>query len=76
MSESEPLYVDASLPATLRYPGGSTDCYTVQEAKMAWERLPVSDREQSTIKVNVTGGAVYSAAEISRLHYGPKPAGS
>jgi hypothetical protein len=76
MSESEPIYVDASLPATLRHPGGSIDCYTVQEAKMAWDRLSAKDREQSTIKVNVTGGAVYSAQEIDRLHYGPKPAGS
>jgi hypothetical protein len=74
MSEADKIYADAGLPATLRHVGGSLDCYTLQEAALAWWRLSENDREQATIKVNVPGGPVYTAKEIGRLHYGPKPA--
>jgi hypothetical protein len=59
---------------TVQHAPGSFDCYTLQEAVLAWHRRPAKDREQATIKVNVPGGPVYTAREIERLHYGPKPA--
>jgi hypothetical protein len=48
------------------------DCSTLQEAVLAFDRLPENDREQATIKVNVPGGATYTAKQIERLHIPPK----
>lgn len=62
------IFADASQPATLRHGNTSVDCYTLQEAVLAWMRLPEKDRAQATIKVNVPGGPTYTAAEIDRLH--------
>jgi len=73
MTDDDAIYVDASQPATLRYPGGSVDCPTLQEAVIARNNLPSKDRNQATIKVNIADGPVYTAQEIDRLHYGPKP---
>jgi hypothetical protein len=44
----------------------------LQGAVMAWHRLPPEQTKRATIKV--IGGPVYTAAEIVRLHYGPRPA--
>ena len=65
---NDKIYANPAQPATLRYGAKSVDCYTLQEAVLAWMRLPEKDRQQATIKVNVPGGATYSATEIDRLH--------
>jgi len=70
--EPEKIYVDPTLPATLRHAGGSVDCHTLEEAVLAWMRLPDDERAQASIKVNITGGAVYTAAEIDQLHIAPQ----
>jgi hypothetical protein len=51
--------------------GKLTDYPTVQEAVMAWHRLRPEQTKRATIKV--FGGPVYTASEIVRLHFGPKP---
>jgi hypothetical protein len=58
------IYVDASQPAILRHPIGTFACLTLQEAVIAWDKLP--DKAQATIQV--TGGRVYTANEIERFH--------
>jgi hypothetical protein len=65
---SEKIYVDVSQPATLRYGSKLIDCPTLDEAVLAFDRLPEGDREQATVKVDVPGGATYTAEEIDRLH--------
>ena len=73
MSDDYKIYVDASQPATLNDGAGAlTDCPTLQEAVLAWHRLPPGQKIRATIKV--IGGPVYTAHDIDRLHYGPKPA--
>jgi hypothetical protein len=49
------------------------DCPTLAEAVIEYHKLPADQREHATIKVNAVEGQVYSAREIDRLHYGPKP---
>jgi hypothetical protein len=71
MTDAEKIYVDASQPAVLQHADRSVDCPTLQEAILEWHRLPANDHAQATIKVR--GGTVYTAKEIDRLHYGPKP---
>ena len=73
MSDDDKIYVDAEQPATLNNGAGKlTDYRTLQEAVKAWHRLPPEQTKRATIKV--IGGPVYTAAEIVRLHYGPRPA--
>jgi hypothetical protein len=73
MSDDFKIYVDASRPATLNDGSGSLDdCPTLQEAVLAWHKLPPGLKIRATVKV--IGGPVYTAHEIHRLHYGPKPA--
>jgi hypothetical protein len=72
MSEAEKIYVDVSQPATLRSGAKLVDCPTLGEAVLAFDRLPEGDREQATVKMNVPGGATYTAEEIDRLHVAPK----
>jgi hypothetical protein len=73
MSDDYKIYVDAGLPATLNDGAGAlTDCATLQEAVLAWHKLAPVQKIRATVKV--IGGPVYSAHEIERLHYGPKPA--
>jgi predicted NAD/FAD-dependent oxidoreductase len=43
----------------------------LQEAVLAWLALPSAQKIRATVKVI---GAVYTAQQIHRLHYGPKPA--
>ena len=72
MSDDEKIYVDARQPATLNNGAGVlTDCPTLQEAVLAWRKLAPEQKKKATVKV--FGGPVYNAAEIERLHYGPKP---
>jgi hypothetical protein len=67
---NDPIYVDAGQPATLDDGPRHIDCPTLQEAKIAWDRLPPVRQQSATISA---GGQVYSAQQINRLHYGPKP---
>ena len=71
MRDDYKIYVDASRPATLNDGAGAlTDCATLQEAVLAWQRLAPERKIRATVKVI---GPVYTAKEIERLHYGPKP---
>jgi hypothetical protein len=66
------IYVEAAQPATLNDGAGKlTDCATLQEAVVAWHALPSAQKIRATVKV--IGGPVYTALQIDRLHYGPKP---
>jgi hypothetical protein len=66
------IYVDAAQPATLNDGAGKlTDCPTLQEAVLAWHALPSAHKVRATVKA--IGGPVYTAHQIDRLHYGPKP---
>lgn len=67
-------YVDAGLPATLRYAGKMVPCFTVAEAVMAWHRLEPAHRETATVKVETPNGLLYTAREIELLHYGSSSA--
>jgi hypothetical protein len=72
MSHDYKIYVDAGRPATLNNGTGAlTDCATLQEAVLAWQRLPPEQKIRATVKV--IGGPVYKAHEIERLDYRPKP---
>ena len=73
MSDDYKIYVNGSQPATLNDGAGAlTDCPTLQEAVLAWQRLPPGQKIRATVKV--IGGPVYTAHEIDRLCYEPKPA--
>jgi hypothetical protein len=68
------IYVDAAQPATLNDGAGKqTDCASLQEAVSAWRALPSTQKIRATVKI--IGGPVYTAHQIDRLHYGPKPPG-
>jgi hypothetical protein len=72
VSDDTAIYVDAGQPATLNDGAGAlTDCPTLQEAVLAWHALPSAQKIRATVKV--IGGPVYTALQIDRLHYGPKP---
>jgi hypothetical protein len=73
MSDDYKIYVDGGRPAALNNGAGVlTDCATLQEAVLGWQSLPPEQKIRATVKV--IGGPVYTAQEIERLHYGPKPA--
>jgi len=56
------IYVDAGRPATLNDGAGAlTDCTTLQEAVLAWQRLPPEQKIRATVKV--IGGPVYTTKE-------------
>jgi hypothetical protein len=72
LTNNRKIYVDAEQPATLNNGAGKlTDYATLQEAVMAWHRLLPEHTKRTTIKV--IGGPVYTATEIVRLRYRPKP---
>jgi hypothetical protein len=69
--DDQKIYVDAAHPATLNNGAGKlTNGLTLQEAVMAWHRLPPELTKRATIKI--IGGPVYNATEIVRVHYGRK----
>ena len=73
MNDDSRIHVEAGQPATLNDGAGKlTDCATLQEAVLAWHALPSAQKIRATVKV--IGGPVYTAHQIDRLHYGPKPA--
>jgi hypothetical protein len=67
------IYIDDSLPATLRYYGRTVRCTTLHEAIIAWRQLPHDVRNDATIKVEVAGGDIYQASDIERLCRRPRP---
>jgi hypothetical protein len=72
VSDDYKIYVDASRPATLNNGAGALTDSTLQEAVLAWQRLPPEQKIRATVKV--IGGPVYTVKEIERLCYGTKPA--
>jgi hypothetical protein len=64
------IFVDATQPATLHDGTVHTDFLTVQEAKIAWDRLPPVRQQSATISAS---GQVYTAEQINRLYAGPEP---
>ena len=73
MSDDYKIYVDGGAPATLNDGAGiSTDCATLQEAVLAWQRLTPEQKIRATVKL--IGGPVYTAHQIARFHYGTKQA--
>jgi hypothetical protein len=73
VNDAYKIYVDGSQPATFNNGAGTlTDCPTLQEAVLAWHRLPPGQKIRATVKV--IGGPVYTAQEINRLKYGSRPA--
>jgi hypothetical protein len=61
-----PLYVDASRAAQMDHGAKTEDFYSLQEAKMAWDRLPEDRREIAKIK---STNRVYERSDIERFHY-------
>ena len=73
MSDDYKIYVDGGQPATLNNGAGAlTDCATLQQPVLAWQRLALEQKIRATVKV--IGGPVYTMKEIERLCYGTKPA--
>ncbi len=73
MSNDYKIYVDGGAPATLNDGARiSTDCATLQEAVLAWERLTLEQKIRATVRL--IGGPVYTAHQIARFHYGTKQA--
>ena len=73
MTNDDKIYVDATLLATLNNGAGKpANCPTLKEAVIAWHRLPPEQTKRAMIKI--IGGQVYTAQEILRFHYRPKPA--
>jgi hypothetical protein len=68
---NEPIYVDPARSAVLKDGAHSTNCPTLGEAKIAYDKLPPERKERAVI---VYLDRAYSADEIERFHYGPKPA--
>ena len=69
-TSNEPIYADASRSAVLNHGVTTVNCHTLHEAVLEFGRLP-PDR-QSIVTI-VSLGRKYTAAEIRRLHYGPRP---
>jgi hypothetical protein len=61
------IYVDAGRPATLHCGEHAVHCFTLQEAKLAWDRLSAAQKKIAVIKV--AGGELYAESEIRRLQY-------
>ena len=69
MSDDYKIFVDPARPATLNDGAGAqTDCATLREAVLAWQRLAPEQKIRATVKV--IGGPVYRAHEIERFDYG------
>ncbi len=63
------IHIDAAERATLLFGSRRVDCYTVQEAVIAWHNVPEEHRGTATVRID--SGLHYTAKEIGRLHYGP-----
>jgi hypothetical protein len=73
VSDEYKIYVDANQPATFNNDAGAlTDCATCKRRCWPGTDWHLSKKIRATVKV--IGGPVYTAKEIERLHYGPKPA--
>jgi hypothetical protein len=57
------IYVDASVPATLNNGTGiSTDCATLEEAVLAWQKLAPEQKIRATVRV--IGGRAYKSSGV------------
>jgi hypothetical protein len=66
---TDKAFVDAAQPATLNNGGGKlTDYSTLQEAVMAWHRLPPEQTRRATIKI--IGGPVYCRSMPMMPYFG------
>jgi hypothetical protein len=70
-ADKDRIYIDDSLPASLRYYGRTVSCATLHETIIAWRKLPEEVRKDARIKVDVEGGNLYQASEIARLYQLP-----
>ena len=61
------IYVDDSVPATLRYSETSEAYPTLRQARSAWLALPLEAKKDASITTDETGGACYRGWEIYRL---------
>lgn len=66
--DGDEFYLDADRPATLRCGEHWVHCFTLQDAKLAWNRLRPEQRRTATIRV--VDGALYQEADIGRLCHG------
>jgi len=66
-SEASTIYVDYSVPATLRYSETSVFYLTLREAITAWLALPNETKKDASIATNENSGAHYYGWEIYRL---------
>ncbi len=69
--QEEPLYADASQAAQLEHGAVTENYLTLQEAKIAYDKLP---KERQEIAKITSAGRVYSASEIECFHCGPRDA--
>jgi hypothetical protein len=60
------IYTDPGQRAVLRYGRARVDCYTLQEAVLAWHRLSAEERRDAT--VTAEDGGFYTGAEIDMLY--------
>jgi hypothetical protein len=61
----EKIYAEADLFSILSYGETEVECWTLQEAKIAWNGLTKSEKEIATITSN---GITYGPNEIDRLY--------
>lgn len=66
-STTGPIYVDNSVPATLRYTATSVSYETLAEAREAWLALPIHLKKDASIQVEGKDGALYQGWDIYRL---------
>jgi hypothetical protein len=68
MSDDYKIHVDGGQPAMLNNGAGAlTDYPSLQEAVLAWRRLPPEQKVRATIKV--IRGPVYAAYQIDRIGF-------
>lgn len=65
-SDTSPIYVDDSRPATLHYSEKSVSYPTLREAIIAWQALPHDVKKVTSIQSDLDG-ALYRGWEIYRL---------
>jgi hypothetical protein len=67
-SDMSAIYVDFTVPATLRYSGKSVVSFdTLEDAWKMWQALPGEIKRDASIKLEQEDGALYRGWEIYRL---------
>jgi hypothetical protein len=62
----KPVYVDATTPTTLLYEGAVVNCPTLQEAIIAWQKLPVEFKARAAIRL--ADGRAFHGAQIGNFY--------